>query len=141
MSAPTRPVLPVTDDVDTAGFWAAAREHRLVIRWCRGCGAWLHLPRAYCPRCHTFGDDWRDVEGRGRLYSWTTVEHQVHPGHPTPYTVVLVELDDVPEVRLLGSLPGRPALVAGMPMVARYEEIDGAVLPQWSPADGPDGVP
>jgi DUF35 OB-fold domain, acyl-CoA-associated len=61
------------------------------------------------------------------------VEHQVHPAYPVPYTVVLVQLDDV-AARLIGRLPGRPDLAPGQPMQVWFEELDGAVLPQWAPA-------
>ena len=61
------------------------------------------------------------MSGRGRLYSWTTVEHQVHPAYPVPYTIVLVELDDEPGVRLIGYLPGAPELTEGQPMQVWFE--------------------
>ena len=54
----------------------------------------------------------------GHLYSWTVAEHQVHPGFPVPYTIVLVELDEVPGVRLVGHLPDARDLTMGMPMQA-----------------------
>ena len=64
------------------------------------------------------------------------VEHQVHPAFPAPYTVVLVELDDHPEARLVGQLAGQPALAVGQPMEVWFERLsDDAVLPQWRPAD------
>jgi hypothetical protein len=70
----------------------------------------------------------------GHLYSWTVAEHQVHPGFPVPYTVVLVELDEVPGVRLVGHLPGARDLAMGMPMQATFDTIrDGVVVPMWEP--------
>lgn len=136
MGTPARP-LPVTDDRDTGGFWAAAAEDRLVVRVCASCGAVLHLPRAYCHHCGTWSEDWRQVSGRGRLYSWTTVEHQVHPAFPVPYTIVLVELEDRPGTRLAGYIEGAPDLLPDQPMEVWFERLDGGVsLPQWRPAPG-----
>jgi uncharacterized OB-fold protein len=75
------------------------------------------------------------VSGRGRLCSWTTTEHQVHPAYPVPYTIVLVELEEDPSVRLVGYLPGSPALTDGQVMQVWFEQLDdGVVLPQWEPA-------
>ena len=126
-----RPV-PVVDDRDTGGFFQAAADGRLVIRTCGNCGATLHLPRKYCHRCGTWSEHWRDVSGRGRLVSWTTVEHQVHPAFPVPYTIVLVELDDAPGVRLMGRLDGAPVLSPEQPMEAWFEPLgDGVTIPQW----------
>jgi uncharacterized OB-fold protein len=131
--------MPVTDDRDTGGYFAAAARGQLAIRMCNGCDAVLHLPVAYCYRCGSWDGRWETVAGRGRLYSWTVVAHQVHPAYPVPYTVVLVELADHPEARLVGQLPGRPELTAGQAMEVWFETVsDGVVLPQWRSAPDPE---
>jgi uncharacterized OB-fold protein len=117
---------------DTEGYWEAARRHELVVRVCRPAGHVLHLPRDYCAACDTFDVEWRQVAGRGTVHTWTVVEHSVDPGHPAPYTVVLVELDDPPGVRFVSDLPGRRALHVGQPMVVRYDDVGGDItLPRW----------
>jgi len=60
----------------------------------------------------------------------------VHPAYPVPYTIVLVDLDDLPGTRLVSRMPGTPELTAGLPVEVWFEEIgevDGRpiVLPQW----------
>jgi uncharacterized OB-fold protein len=131
--APVRP-MPVVDDRDTGGIFEAARRGELVIRMCNSCDAVLHVPVAYCHHCGSWDGRWQVAAGTGRLYSWTVVAHQVHPAYPVPYTVVLVELDDHPEARLVGQLPGRPELEPGQPMEAWFERVsDDVVLPQWRP--------
>jgi uncharacterized OB-fold protein len=123
---------PATDDLETAGFWAAAQERRLVVRACTKCGAVLHLPRPMCRECHSFDLEWREVAGHGTVYTSTIVEHQVHPSYPVPYTVLVIELDDAPSARLIGSVPGRVVPPAGTPAHARWETMsDGTVVPQW----------
>lgn len=129
-----RPV-PYEDDPDTGGFFAAARRGELAVCTCAACGRTLHVPRGHCRHCGSFDVTWRSIAPTGRLHSWTVVEHQVHPAHPVPYTLVLVEPDEAPAARLVGSLPGRVDLHAGQAMEAWFEEIaGGAVLPQWRPA-------
>jgi uncharacterized OB-fold protein len=132
MTGPAAP-LPVTDDRDTGGFWDAAAQGRLVVRECANCEAVLHLPRAYCHRCGTWSEQWREVPGRARLVTWTVVEHQVHPGFPVPYTIVLVELEAAPQVRLVGRLEGRPELVAGAVMEVEFERRGDTTIPEWRP--------
>ncbi len=141
MSEATRPrPVPVNDDPDTAGFWEAARRGELAVRVCPRCETAVHFPRAYCDRCPGSPTEWRAVRPRGTLYSWTRCEHQVHRAFPVPYTVVLVELDDHPAVRLVGYLPGTPELEIGCPMGATFEALaDGTVLPQWAPLATPEG--
>ena len=129
-----RRILPVDDDHDTGGFWDAAKRGQLVVRRCDGCGAVIHVPVAYCYACGSWEGSWTPVAGTGRVVSWTTAEHQVHPAYPVPYTIVLVELDDHPGVRFVGHLPGAPQLTDGQPMRVWFEQLDGgAMLPQWAP--------
>lgn len=126
--------LPAVDDLDTGGHWQAARRHELAVRVCARCGRVLHMPKAYCHACGSWDTRWQVVAPVGRLYSWTTVLRQIHPAFPAPYTIVLVELADVPAARLVGHLPGAPELTAGLPMVATFKDIGGISLPVWRPA-------
>lgn len=135
--APLR-ILPVDDDRDTGGFFQAAQERRLVVKTCRACDASLHLPRAYCYHCGSWDTDWREVGGAATLYGWTVVVRQFHPAYPSPYTVVLVDLEEAVGVRLVGYLDGRPDLRAGQPMELWWDEVDAGddapvVLPNWRP--------
>ncbi len=128
-------LLPYVDDRETAGFFQAAAEGRLVYRKCDDCRHALHPPTDHCHHCGGWNTAWRDAKGTGRLHSWTTVAHQIHPDFPAPYTLVVVELDDAPEVRLMGRLDGEPQLLPDMPMQVWFERLgDGPVLPQWKPA-------
>ncbi len=131
----TAPLQPVVDDHDTGGFFEAAARGELVVRACSGCGSVLHVPRAYCRACGSWEGEWRPAGTTGTLHSFTVADHQVHPAYPVPYTIVLVDLDDVPGVRLLGHLDGNPDLTIGMPMDVRFDDLaDGVVLPNWEPA-------
>lgn len=133
------PVLrPVTDDPDTAAFFAAAAEGRLVVQACEDCGLVLHLPTGFCPQCRSRVTTWREVGGTGTLHSWTVVEHQVHPAMPVPYTSVLVDLDELPGVRFLGRLDGRPKLTIGMAMTVEFVDAGGVRIPNWVPAGSGD---
>jgi uncharacterized protein len=131
--SPSR-LVPVLDDRDTSGFFQAAQRHELVVRVCTRCHTVLHLPRSYCSACGGSESRWQSVPGRGKLYSWTTVEQPLHPAYPVPYTIILVQLDEPPGVRLVGCLSGAPDLTEGQAMQVHWEECDGGVvLPQWKP--------
>ena len=128
-------MLPIIDDRDTGPFFAAALMHRLVYAACPSCDRAVHPPVPYCPYCNK-GEEivWRDASGRGTLYAFSIVEHQVHPAFATPYTLVLVALDDAPDVRLMGTLPGAPILYIGQTMEIWFEDKGDCVcLPQWKP--------
>jgi len=123
---------PTLVDLDTAGFWEAASRRELVVRSCLDCKSDLHFPRAYCKHCGSWNTLWRQVSPSGTLYSWIVPVRQTHPAFAVPYTVVLVELNDAPAVRLLGNLAGTPKLIAGMAMSVDWQELpNGTVIPQW----------
>jgi uncharacterized OB-fold protein len=125
-------MIPNISDRDTDGFFQAAAENRLVYRGCENCRHAIHPPTVHCPHCGSADTVWRDAAGSGTLYAWTTVTHQVHPDYPVPYTVVVVQLDDAKEVRLVGRIDGEPALQFGMPMQVCFETLaPDVVLPQW----------
>jgi hypothetical protein len=95
-----------------------------------------------CHRCHSFEVGFEPVEPRGAIYSWERVWHPVHRSlaEGVPYTILLVELDVAPGVRLVGNLAGdalRPFQI-GDPVVAQFEDHDDAETPftliQWRPA-------
>jgi uncharacterized OB-fold protein len=124
---------PVVDDPDTGGFFQAAARGALAVQFCTVCGTALHLPKPCCSSCRSPEVEWRDVPPRGRVYSWTVVEQQTHPAFPVPYTIVLVELDHPPGVRLVGHLPGRPALGIDDPVRADFgHQSDDRPIPQWT---------
>ena len=138
MTAPAQParLAPVTADPDTGGFFAAAARGEVALRRCDDCAALLHLPRAYCHHCGSWNTSYQAMAPRGRVYSWTVVEHQVHPAYPAPYTVALVELADAPAARLVAFLPGRPSLYAGQELQAWFETLEnGTALVQWQPIE------
>jgi uncharacterized OB-fold protein len=129
--------MPVTDDPDTGGFFRAASRGALAVQFCVACGAALHLPRPYCSFCGSSEVEWRDVPPRGRVYSWAVAEQQVHPAFPVPYTVILVELEDPPGIRLIGNLPGRPAIRIGDAVRAVFDRLgEEPAIPQWTLAEG-----
>lgn len=135
--AVSRP-LPVVDDEETAGFWQAANEHRLVVRACNSCGVKIHLPKSYCHRCGSWDVGWRDVRPSGSVYAWTVLHHTIHEAFPAPCTIVLIALAEDPSIRFIGQIPGAAKLYDGMPMRVRFEDIEpGVTIPQWEPDPDP----
>jgi uncharacterized OB-fold protein len=129
--------LPRIDDPDTKGFFDAAAAGCLAVCTCALCQRVLHPPRAYCADCQAFDTTWVAVSGSASLVTWTVVEHDFGGAFEAPYTVVLVALEELPDIRMVGYIKGRPSLEPGIRMKVRFEQVgDGIVLPQWQPADG-----
>lgn len=123
--------LPVTDDPDTGPFFTAISRGDVMICICSACRRPLHMPVRHCADCGAEDPTWIPVRPTGRLYSFTVVEHQVHPDFPVPHTIVLVALDDHPDVRLLGHLPGRHELEIDQAMIADFDT--GSPVLRWRP--------
>jgi uncharacterized OB-fold protein len=119
--------LPVPDP-ESAPYWDAAAEGRLVFQRCRQCDHAYLYPRAACPRCWSSDPEWVDTSGRGHVYSFTVVHRNDLPPFRDrlPYLVAVVELEEGP--RLATNLVEcDPADVwCGMAVrVAFREETDG----------------
>lgn len=144
MSTTTERALPAgmpapAEDSLSQPYWEATRQGRLRIQRCRACRGWQWGPEWVCHRCHAFDLDWEEVAPRGRIWSWERPHHPVHPalnGH-TPYIVVLVELPDADNVRMVGNLLGDPRqeVTIGAAVEAVFEPHDEAdppyTLVQW----------
>jgi len=89
----------------TEGFWAAAREHQLVLQRCDECGRFRHYPQERCPECTSAAWRWIPASGRGFVYTYTRSDQPFHPAWAdrTPYLVATVELEE--GVRMVSDLP------------------------------------
>jgi uncharacterized OB-fold protein len=84
----------------TAEYWAAARRGVILLQRCGDCGAVLHPPAPVCPGGAGHELEWFEASGRGRLASFTSVVHAVHPAvqDRLPYLIALVELEEGPRI-------------------------------------------
>src|SRR5262249_48621752 len=101
--------LSEADGLD-APYWEGTRRGELKIQRCQDCHAWQWGPEWMCHRCRSLRMGWETIAGRGRIYSWERAWHPVHAalkGHG-PYIVVLVELPECDNVRMIGNLLGDP---------------------------------
>lgn len=135
------PLLPDTSNPVLAPHWEAAAAHRLEIPYCAYCGAPQWPPRPNCLKCHAFEFEWRQVEPRGRLYSYIVAHKPLHPSveSEVPYLTGIVEL--TAGVKMLGRLLGaEPAQIEiGMPVQASFvERAPGVTLVYWEPAGTAD---
>lgn len=116
---------PLPDETaDSAPYWAALREHRLVFQHCAACGKVRHYPRPVCDRCYTDEVTWIESAGRGEIESWTVAHHAFHPAfkHTTPYVLVTVTMAD--GVRMLGPWHGEvEALRLGLPVRVVFDDV------------------
>ncbi len=96
-----------------ATYWQGLQENKLMIQRCDDCQRWQWGPEWICHGCHSFELSFEEVEPVGTIYSHERVWHPVHPAlkDQGPYIVVLVELSNAANVRIVGNLLGDPEQV------------------------------
>jgi uncharacterized OB-fold protein len=129
------PPIPVPDG-DTAEFWEASAERRLVVQCCAECVSWVWQPVPLCPFCHADALVWTEVGGAGRVASWTVIHPPVLPAYAdvVPFVLLLVELDEGP--RMFGQLVDRDGVLLSTDGAVEGLRIDRAVELRWRESDG-----
>jgi uncharacterized protein len=119
--------IPPAVTEETAAFWDAAAEGRLLVERCVACGADSFPPRGMCRVCRCRDVSWVEVAGPGAVYSYTVNHQRWLPDLEVPYAVVLVEFADHPGVRVVGRLRGcAPGdIVIGMAVDVGFEPGPG----------------
>lgn len=94
--------LPSVDDFTRAFLTSGT----LAIQRCAECGHEQHPPVEICTSCGGVGFDYPAVSARGTISSFTVIHHATHRAlvGAVPYNVVIVELDERPQIRIVGNL-------------------------------------
>lgn len=137
-------ILPDTDKVDTAPFWRAAREKRLVVQRCESCGRTRFPPRPHCGVCRSDRMSWPEVSGAATIFSHIVVYPPVLPAFAkyAPFPAVLVELAEGKHLRMFGNVIVKPGdainavnpdrLYIGQPVQVHFERLtDDVTVPRW----------
>ena len=128
--------VPELTDTNRPWFTSGA----LAVQRCASCSTLLHPPEEVCHECGGMDFDTTVLAPKGAVHSFTVVHYAANRAltDAVPYTVVLVTLDDAPQLRVVGNIDG-PVHI-GMAVVPYWEERaaeDGTVvlLPQWRAAE------
>ena len=129
-----RPAPIVTED--SAAFWDAADEGRLVAQRCADCGRLRHPPRPMCPACGSLDVEVVDLSGRGAVYSYAVLHHPQHPAFEYPVLGALIDLDE--GIRIVSNVVGvePDELLIGLPVQVEFVTTDGDhQVPVFRPVD------
>lgn len=121
---------------DNEHFFAAAREGKLLIQRCEGCGRLQHPPSPVCPGCGSFERGLVEPSGRGRVHSFVVNHHPQVAGFSYPLVVALVELEE--GVRIVTNLVGVDPADVRVDMAVDVELVavdDELTLPMFRPAE------
>lgn len=121
-------------------YWQGTREKKLMLQYCRKSGHYQFYPRPVSIFTGTRDYEWREVSGRGQVFSWTVAHMARLPfaGH-TPFLVATVTLDE--GVNLIANLINCPLdqVAIGLRVRATWAPLpDGTNLLLFEP-DGTAG--
>ncbi len=127
-------LLPDVDDPVAAPFWSAAREGRLVVQRCDGCGALRWPPLVGCPDCRSREATWIVAATTGVVWSYATYHRALHRAFAAdvPYSIAVVDVDGGPRITARVADPD-DRLRVGAPVVVSFERItDEITIPRWT---------
>ena len=112
-------------DTITLPFWQAAAEHRLVVQRCTGCGHTRLPPAPVCPECRSADADWKQLSGRGEVYTYTVVHRPIAAGQQLPFVIAVITLEGAGGVRMISNVVGASPdeLAIGLPVELVWEDM------------------
>jgi uncharacterized OB-fold protein len=124
-----KPINPVVSEINRP-FWDACRDKRLIAQRCTQCGELRHPAAPVCPQCLATGYEWKDLSGRGELFSYIVIHRGYHPwwAQRVPYNVALIELEE--GLRMFSNVVGTPndQLQVGQKVKVAFEQRDDDLI-------------
>jgi uncharacterized protein len=128
-----REIAPPQPSPETAPYWEAARQGRLLVKRCRACGEPHAYPRALCPFCFSEDTEWQDASGRGTVYSFSIMRRA-----KVPYAVAYVTLAEGPTIISNIVEADFDTLRIGQPVRLTFRAAtDGQPVPMFAPDSNP----
>lgn len=127
---------PPLADATTLPWWQAAAEHRLVVQRCTSCQHTQLPPAPVCSECRSTDFDWKEVSGRGELYTYTLVHRPIAAGQELPYVIAVIALEDAGGVRIISNLVDvdTAALEVGLRVELVWEDMSADLaIPRFRP--------
>ena len=127
---------PVPDEVSKP-FWDACNEGRLVVQTCTACSRRQHPPMAACSECGSASTlEFSEVGGRGKVHGYlVSYDSRVMMLQQIqPFNLVVIELEDDPDVKMLSHLPGtaQDEVPVGAAVQVEFEETyNGQKVAEW----------
>jgi uncharacterized protein len=127
-------------ETDSAFFWKAGAEGRLLISRCGACGRYQHPPLPHCALCGSGAPIPAPVSGRGRVATFTINEQRWTADLQVPFVFAAVELEEQSELYVFTNIVGCAVheVRIGMPVSVRFEQHGEVYLPLFGPAGGSD---
>jgi uncharacterized OB-fold protein len=118
-------------------FWEGCKRHKLLIQRCDECLKFVMYPKLYCPYCLSPKLKWVNATGKGKIYSFSTVQSYAPTefAGDVPYVVGIVELEE--GVRMMSNIVEIPPekVKCDMPVQVVFDDVTKEVtLPKFKPS-------
>ncbi|NKB39118.1 MAG: hypothetical protein GKR93_18455 [Gammaproteobacteria bacterium] len=123
---------------ETAVYWDACREHKLMIQQCHSCNHFQFYPRIMCTQCMSSEVNWVQASGKAEVLSFTIVRHPVSKAYAeeTPYVVALIQLSEGPTLMSNVIECDLETVAIGMPVEVVFENWSEEIsIPKFKPAE------
>lgn len=132
--APARK-LPLLEP-ETAFFWIAGEQGRMLIQRCGPCGAWQHPPLPRCAKCGSEDVSPQPISGKGRVASYTINHERWLPGLEVPFVFGVIELAEQAELYVFTNvLAPVESVRVGQAVAVEFEHHEDVWLPMFRPIE------
>jgi uncharacterized OB-fold protein len=127
---------PPMANATTLPWWEAAAEHRLVVQRCTASDQTRFPPAPLCPECRSFESDWKEVSGKGEVYTYTAVHRPIAAEQTLPFVIAVIALEGSGGVRIMSNLVAvePDAIEIGMAVEVVWEDMSADLaIPRFRP--------
>ena len=100
----------------------------------------MRLPPApVCPECRSAEADWKEISGRGEVFTYTLVHRPIAADQELPFVIAVIALEDAGGVRMISNLVGvsPDELEIGMAVELVWEDMSSDLaIPRFRPRAG-----
>jgi uncharacterized OB-fold protein len=110
---------------ETAPFWEAAKQGKLLIKRCTACGEAHYFPRSICPFCFFDKTVWEESSGDAEIYTFSLMRKSA----TGPYAIGYVTLREGPSLQTNFVDCDIAGLKIGQKVKVVFKSTEGAPLP------------
>lgn len=107
------------------------QKGQLHLQFCLDCNRYIFYPRSLCPYCWGTNVSWRELSGKGQVFTYTIVNISALPefNEKTPYIFAVIELDE--GIRMPANIIdcSPEQITIGMSVEATFKYEGGKKLP------------
>ena len=118
-----------------APYWQHAKDEKLVLPYCGECEASFYYPRLWCPTCFNQDISWKQLSGKGKVYSYSIIYQSPLPSYQgdLPYVLAIIELDEGPHMMANVLNCDVDTVSVDMAVEVLFEDRGDMKIPQFQP--------